>query len=173
MYSVNIPQFEFIGYIQHCLLSSFKFKISFITSSSSYNRCTQCRMLGRRYRPTRSYTLTVVPGSIQHAADSGLIETRRRSIGLVGSRPVADLQRRSGRQCRLCLAVTVMSRVRRVTRRTNSPSSLPDKSNASILTQLAFNRHQSSTVHGRRARSSFTSFRSCSQEKVCKIIMSS
>jgi len=80
---------------------------------------------------------TVVPESIQHAADSGFIEARRRSIGLNGSRLVADIRRRSGRRCRLCLDVTMMSLARRVTRRKDSLSSLPVKSSVSVSTQTA------------------------------------
>jgi len=121
----------------------------------------ECRMLEHRYRRTRVqlHRLSRL-GRFQFH-----IETIMSCIGSVGSWPVADLRRRSRRRCRLCLdaGLTVTSRVRRVTRRTDSLSSSPAKSSASVSTQPP-----PPIINS--ARSSFTSFRSCSVE-VRKIVM--
>ena len=95
---------------------------------------------------------TAVPVLIQLAVAFDFIEARRRNIGSVGSRPVADLRRGSGRRCRLYLDVIVTSLVRRVTLPTDSPLSSPVRSTASVPTQQACRLHQSSTVQLRRLR---------------------
>jgi hypothetical protein len=116
----------------------------------------ECQMLERRYRRNRLPCLCRFK-SIQLAIGSGVIEARR-SIGSVGLRPAAALRRGSGRRCDRDVtgadgfAAFFACKIERVR---SDTAGLPPPP---IIDSPA---------------SSYTSFQSCSQEEVRKILMSS
>jgi len=99
--------------------------------------------------------LTVVPGSIQHTADSGFMKVR--STGLVSLRPVADLRRRSGRH--IVYQIFVVDR--------------PQSHSGGIRCFFARKIERICFDITGFPPPTITSFRSYSQEEVYKIFMSS
>ena len=112
-----------------------------------------CRMLECRYRRSRS-TTDCRAWSMQLELVSGLLRSKKEEYWLSRLETCSRSSTLSGRQCRFCSDVIVMSLVRRVTLRTDSPCSLLAKSIAYALTQKVFRRHQSLTLHHRRSQHS-------------------